>query len=198
MKTELQPTILTSQTKTEEPVRPPSQGSGILAAQITGAHGVSGNVRVRLIGANAEVAAQALRNAGILDAVHENGTGRKLTLSSLRRQVQAKGAWIASFREVSGRSGAEELYGYSLYVPEACLPKLPEGEYYVDQLLGIEVVTDAGRSFGNLVEILHTPANDVYVTSLGAMVPAVAAFVKSVDIPGKQIVVTDVPGLLDT
>jgi len=189
-----QPTVETE--IIEEPGSP--ETGVILAAQITGAHGVSGNVRVRLIGSNAEVSAEALRNARTLTAKHDNGAKLTLTLTSLRKQAQAKGAWIATFKEVDDRATAEQYYAYSLYVPEACLPKLPEGEYYVDQLIGIAVVTDKDRNLGDLVEILHTPANDVYVTSLGAMVPAVASFVKSVDINARRIVVTDVPGLLDT
>ena len=170
---------------------------GILAAQITGAHGVSGNVRVRLIGSNAEVSAEALRNTRVLTARKDDGTERTLTLSSLRKQVQAKGAWIASFKEISDRVEAEVLYSFSLYVPETALPALPEGEYYVDQLLGMAVVTDTDKPLGDLTEILHSPANDVYVTSSGVMVPAVAAFIKSVDTVARRIVVIEMPGLLD-
>ena len=188
------PTVEVETANTSQPVEP----TGILAAQITGAHGVSGNVRVRLIGANPTVSAEALKNAKVVDARRDDGSKKTLTLSSLRKQAQAKGAWIASFKEISGRSSAEEHYGFALYVPENCLPQLPEGEYYVDQLLGVALITDKDRPLGELVEILHSPANDVYVTSLGAMVPAVAAFIKSVDLEAKRIVVADVPGLLDS
>ena len=168
----------------------------ILAAQITGAHGVSGNVRVRLIGANHEVSANALTNAPSVMAVREDPpVNRMLTLTSLRKQSDVKGAWIARFKELSDRSTAEEMYGCTLMVPEASLPKLPEGEYYVDELLGLSVVTDTDRELGELVEVLHTPANDVYVTSSGTMIPAVAAFIKSIDLGERRILVADVPGL---
>jgi 16S rRNA processing protein RimM len=171
----------------------------ILAAIVTGAHGVSGNVRLRLIGANAEVAAEALRNASSILATREEGALRRdLTLTSLRKQAQAKGAWIATFKGITDRNSAEEIYGFSLLVPERSLPKLPDGEYYVDQLIGLTVVSDKDRPFGDLVEILNTPANDVYVTSAGAMIPAVSEFIKSIDIDAGRIVVADVPGLLDT
>lgn len=191
---------MTQQTvETETPaVSIPPSTPLILAAQVAGAHGVSGNVRVRLVGVNPEVSAEALRNARTVAARRDDGTERPLTLTSLRKQTQAKGAWIATFKEIPDRTAAEEYFGFSLYVPEASLPQLPEGEFYVDQLLGVAVETDKGRALGDLVEILNTPANDVYVTSLGAMVPAVASFVKSVDIAARRIVVTDVPGLLDT
>jgi 16S rRNA processing protein RimM len=171
----------------------------ILAGQITGAHGVSGNVRVRLIGANSEVSASALKNTKSITVTRDDPPFQStLTLSSLRKQAQAKGAWIASFKEVSDRNAAEALYGCSLFVPETSLPELPAGEYYVDQLIGLDMVTDSDRPLGTLVDVMHTPANDVYVTSSGVMVPAVAAFIKSIDLAANRIVVADVPGLLDT
>jgi len=170
----------------------------ILAAQVTGAHGVSGNVRLRLIGGNSEVSADALRHAAKVQALREqDGFVRRLELLSLRKQVQPKGGWIARFKDVTDRPAAESLFGCQLLVPETSLPKLPEGEFYVDQLLGLAIVTDTGRSLGNLTEVLSGPANDVYVTSAGAMIPAVSAFILSVDLDAARIVVTDVPGLLD-
>lgn len=176
-----------------------TDAQGILAGQIAGAHGVSGNVRVRLVGSNSQISANALTNSRQILALREDPpVTRTLTLASLRKLSDAKGAWIARFKEISDRTGAEELFGCSLFVPEKSLPKLPDGEYYVDQLLGLEVVTDTGRSLGSVEEILHTPANDVYVTSSGVMVPAVAAFVKSIDIEAGKIVIAEVPGLLDS
>jgi 16S rRNA processing protein RimM len=173
--------------------------NNVLAAQVTGAHGVSGNVRLRLVGANSSVAAEALRNATSILAQRDDGVFQKqLDLISLKKQVQPKGGWIARFKGVTDRPRAEELYGCSLLVTEQALPRLPDGEYYVDQLVGCGVVTDAGRSLGDLVEILNAPAHDVYVTSAGAMIPAVAAFVRSVSVDTRTIVVADVPGLLDS
>lgn len=45
------------------------------------------------------------------------------------------------------------------------LPPLPEGHYYQHQLLGLEVLDEAGRSIGSVTEILETGANDVYVVT---------------------------------
>lgn len=169
----------------------------VLAAQITGAHGVTGNVRVRLIGDNPLVSAQSLTGSKTVEArpEAEGGEARMLTLLSLRKQTQAKGAWIAHFKEMSHRTDAEDVLGWGLFIPEAGRADLPDGEYYVDQLVGLRLVTDTGHGLGHLANVLHSPANDVYETDTGVLVPAVAAFVLSVDIPGGIITVRDMPGL---
>jgi len=170
----------------------------VLAAQVTGAHGVSGNVRLKLIGGNASVAEEALRNAPTISAQRDGVFERELVLTTLKKQVQPKGGWIARFKGVTDRLEAEELYGCNLLVAEQSLPSLPDGEFYVDQLLGCAVVTHAGRPLGDLADILNAPAHDVYVTSTGAMIPAVSAHVMSVNVETRTIVVADMPGLLDS
>jgi 16S rRNA processing protein RimM len=67
---------------------------------------------------------------------------------------------------LSGIHSPEEAAPYRnlmLYVKASELPALPEGEYYHHQLLGLSVVDEMGNRLGELVEILETGANDVYV-----------------------------------
>ncbi len=171
----------------------------VLAAQITGAHGVGGNVRLRLIG-DAEVTTRSLQSCGIV-RLSTRPAGdtppRDLTLFSLRRQDGPKGAWVARFKEVKDRTAAEALVGWDVFIPEAARAPLPAGEYYVDQLVGLEVVTDTGRPLGKMTDVIHSPANDVYETDLGVLIPSVPAFILGIDLEAGQITVRDVPGLLD-
>jgi 16S rRNA processing protein RimM len=170
----------------------------VLAAQVAGAFGISGVVRLRLIGSQPDVAARSLRAAGkVRLARSEDDFERVLTLTSLSRHAQAKGAWLARFEEVATRTEAELLYGCSVFVPESLRPSLPDGEYYVDELVGLAVVTDTGRDLGRLRDVLNTPANDVYVTDKDVLIPVVAAFVLRVDLGEKTITVRDTPGLAD-
>lgn len=169
---------------------------GVLAAQVAGAHGVTGNVRLRPLGA-AEGASASLRAGQIVRvALTPEDSGRRLTLNSLRRG-HVKGAWIGHFKEIRDRTEAEALIGASLYIKETERPALPEGEYYVDQLLGLTMETDTGQPLGRLTDVLHSPANDVYVSDTGVMVPAVAEFILNVNLEAGRITVRDVPGLRD-
>jgi 16S rRNA processing protein RimM len=168
----------------------------VLAAQICGAHGVTGNVRVRLVGARTDLTAASLQASRILKASGDgNAEPRCLTLTSLRRLGEVKSGWIAHFKEVNKRDDAKALTGLSLYIQETKRAGLPQGEYYVDQLIGLSVVTDTGHGIGVLQDVLSTPANDVYLMDTGVMVPAVSEFIADIDLERRQIVVRDVPGL---
>ncbi len=167
----------------------------VLAAQVAGAHGVTGNVRLRLIGAQGDLTAQSLQAGRTVKAAAEGQAARRLTLASLRRMPGPKGGWIGHFKEVKSRTEAETLIGHSLYIPEAERTALPPGEYYVDQLVGLSVRTDTGHDLGTLTDVMNTPANDVYVTDQDVLIPAVPDFVLDIDLDGRKILVRDVPGL---
>lgn len=196
--TTVEPTTDAELATEAQPATDPGADYSVLAAQVTGAHGVTGNLRLKLIGANADLTAQSLERTGVVRAARGPGDPvRRLTFLSLRRQAQPKGAWIGRFRDVRDRTEAEALIGYGLYITESQRAPLPDDEYYVDQLLGLELKTDTGHALGRLVDVLAGPANDVYVTDTGVMVPAVSAFLLSVNIAGGVITVKDIPGLRD-
>ena len=174
----------------------------VLAADLAGAHGVSGSLRMRLVGASKpgedtgedNAAARSLkpgRKVRLRRA--SDGFETELTLAALRRQP--KGVWIGRFKEVTDRTGAEGLQGCAVYIKEGERAPLPEGEFYVDQILGFPVTGDTGRAFGVLSDVLTNPAHDVYVTDQGAMIPAAGDFILGVDLDAKTITVRDVPGL---
>lgn len=173
----------------------------VLAAEVAGAHGVSGSLRLRLIGASSheassDAAARSLKVGRTVRLLRAgDGFQQDLVLTGLRRQP--KGVWIAHFKEVTDRNGAEAFHGCAVLIRETERAPLPDGEYYVDQLLSLDVVTDAGRPLGKLSDVLTTPAHDIYVTDAGALIPVAGDFVVSVSLDDRTIVVRDVPGLLD-
>jgi 16S rRNA processing protein RimM len=88
-----------------------------------------------------------------------------------------------------------------LYVTTTGRQALPEGEFYYDQLLGVNVEDEVGRSLGQLTEILQTGANDVYVvanpTGHEMLLPAIAEVILAVDLEHRLIRVHLLPGLVD-
>jgi 16S rRNA processing protein RimM len=89
---------------------------------------------------------------------------------------------------------AEALRGVKLVVPPSWAITLEEGEYYHDQLLGIEVVTTAGEHLGPITEIIITGANDVYETQ-SALIPATHDMIKEINLDTKRMIVDARPGL---
>lgn len=130
------------------PTLPPEGGRAIELAAIIGAHGVAGEVRIKLLGEGIE----ALK-------AHKCFNDGSLTLSKIRSDN--KGGAIARFAEVQGRDQAEALRGTPLTVPRDALPPLAEGEYYHADLIGLTVITEAGDSVGRTVAMHNFGATDI-------------------------------------
>ena len=120
----------------------------VTLAAITGAHGVTGEVRLKLFGEGV---------AG-LKPFRSFNQG-KLTVEKLRDD--GKGGAVARFAEVSDRTAAEALRGTALTVPRADLPVLGEGEYYHADLLGLPAVSTDGTALGTCVAVENFGAGDV-------------------------------------
>lgn len=116
----------------------------VTLAVIIGAHGVTGEVRLKVFAE--DLSAHRLFNTGAF------------TLKSLR---EGSNGAIARFAEVSDRNAAERLRGTELTVPRSALPPLGEGEYYHADLLGLPVVSAAGAPLGTVVAIDNYGAGDV-------------------------------------
>jgi 16S rRNA processing protein RimM len=79
--------------------------------------------------------------------------------------------------------------GSLLEVPGEALPPTEEGEYYIFQLVGLEVVEEGGRSLGRVADVLLGPANDALDLGNGVLLPLVEACVLSVDLDAGRILV---------
>ncbi len=106
--------------------------------------------------------------------------------------------------KLEGINHINDAEGYRnkiLYVPRAELGDLPEGTYYICDLLGCSVETDTGRILGTIRDIIKTGSNDVYVVEDDAknqtLVPVIDECVKSVDIDAKQVIISPLKGLID-
>src|SRR5262245_60983396 len=74
-----------------------------------------------------------------------------------------KGAFIMRLEHIEDIDQAERTVGRQLWVPESEAVALADDEYFVHDLIGLDVVGDGGRELGVLEEVISGPANDVYV-----------------------------------
>jgi 16S rRNA processing protein RimM len=125
------------------------QDKPVILAAIIGAHGVTGEVRLKLFGQGIE----SLKPYGSFQA-----SGRTLTLKSVR--PGSNGA-VARFVEVSDRNGAESLRGVELSVPRSALPPLEEGEYYHADIIGLPCVSSDGAELGHICAVENFGAGDI-------------------------------------
>jgi len=120
----------------------------VTLAAIAGAHGVTGEVRLKLFGEGVE---SLKRFRAFNDSA--------LTLSKLRDD--GKGGAIARFAEVTDRNAAEALRGTLLTVPRSALPPLGEGEYYHADLIGLVAISTDGAELGDVIAVENFGAGDV-------------------------------------
>ena len=121
----------------------------VTLAAIIGAHGVTGEVRLKLFGAGLE----SLRPHKAFVVA-----GRSLSLKALRPD---KAGAIARFAEITDRTAAESLRGALLAVPRASLPPLAEGEFYYADLLHRAVETLEGQAVGHVVAVENFGAGEI-------------------------------------
>ena len=120
----------------------------ITLAAITGAHGVAGEVRLKLLGDGLE----SLK-------AHKHYNDGALTLQKVRSDN--KGGAIARFAGIDNRTAAEKLRGTTLSVSRNDLPPLEDGEFYHSDLIGLAVVTDGGEPVGEVRAIENFGATDI-------------------------------------
>ncbi len=101
---------------------------------------------------------------------------------------------------VTDRLAADKLRGQLVQVPfEEAMP-LPEGDFYLFELVGLQVFTVAGEYLGVIEEILETGANDVLVvktqTQAEILLPSIPDVVKSVEPDAGQVIVELIAGLI--
>ena len=119
----------------------------VTLAVIIGAHGVTGEVRLKVF-------TEDLGRYKTLTAK----SGVALTLKSAR---PGSNGTIARFAEVTDRNAAEALRGTELTVPRSALPPLEPGEYYHADLVGLPAVSTTGDPLGRVVSVEDFGAGDV-------------------------------------
>ena len=154
--------------------------------KIVAPHGVRGEVRVVSLSEFDEQVEQA--QAFYLD---QKGW---LSVEGIRYH---KNFILIKFAEVNDMDAAGLLRNKSIYLTREQIGDLPEGRYYIDDLLGLEVFHENGDFLGKLAEVITTGSNDVYIIKKegqkDSLLPALKTVIKSTDIAaGKMIVVPPV------
>ncbi len=159
--------------------------------EVVGAHGIQGEVRVALHTDFPERFEQ-------LDSIYVRPRGRqgRLMAISSQRIRPDKGQVLLRLEGIQDRDSAEALRGAGLWISEDQLVPLDDGSYYEFQIIGLMAKTTDGQVLGEVSEIIHTGANDVYVTAC-CLIPAIAEVVKEIDIERGELLVEPVAGLLD-
>lgn len=173
----------------------PARPRYLLLGEILRPHGVRGEVRMRVL-------TEFPERITALEAVYV-GTGpaspdvRPYRVKHMRMH-QAYG--LLKLDGVDDRNQAELLRDLFVMVPLEHAVPLEEGEFYLFQLIGLQVQTAEGEALGVLRDVIETGANDVYVVDSPAhgeiLLPAIQDVIERIDIPAGVMIVNLIEGLL--
>jgi 16S rRNA processing protein RimM len=127
----------------------PATGKRVALAAVAGAHGIKGELRLKLFADSAESLARHS---------HVFVGGRELAVFDVKDGGKTV---IARFEGISDRSAAEALRGQLVEIDRAKLPELQEGEYYHADLIGLPCFDDDGNALGIVAAVENFGAGDV-------------------------------------
>lgn len=160
-------------------------------AKISGTHHLQGALK----------AASVLEDTEVLNGekvIVENsiGTQKIFTIKSAER-INEK-MIIIEFEEITSVNEAKKLLESKIYVRREQLGEISEDEFYLVDLINMNVVTSEGENIGKVTDVFSTAAHDIYVVNEGEneiMIPAVDEFVKEVNFEKRVIIVKLIEGM---
>ncbi len=160
---------------------------------ITSTHGIKGEVKVFPTTDNVKRFKKNMEI--ILDTGKEN---IQLTVESVKFFKQFV---ILKFKGIDNINDIEKYKTKSLYVTRANAVRLRKDEYFIADLLGVDVWEDNGEKLGVLKDVIETGANDVYVITLEdgkeLLIPAIKECILDVDVENRKMIVHVMDGLRD-
>ncbi|MFR2835811.1 MAG: ribosome maturation factor RimM [[Clostridium] nexile] len=107
---------------------------------------------------------------------------------------------ILKFRGIDNINDIEKYKGKSLLVDREHAVKLKKDEYFIADMIGMDVFTEEGELFGALKDVMETGANDVYIIEMTdgkeVLVPAIKQCILDVDIENRKMVIHLLEGLV--
>ena len=116
----------------------------------------------------------------------------------LRGVRRHRDQFLIHLADCPDRDAAEAFRGQLVQIRAEPVAPPPPGRYYQYQLIGLSVITDEGEPLGEIVDVLETGSNDVYVVqgpSGELLLPALRSVIQRIDLESRRMIVHLIPGL---
>ncbi|MDD7363364.1 MAG: ribosome maturation factor RimM [Peptoniphilus sp.] len=164
-----------------------SEKTKVLVGKITSAHGIKGMVKVYPLTDTPERLAEIKRI--FLEGEDD--------LRSIESASVQKSMVLMKIEGIDTRNASERLRNVEMYIPIEDRKPLEDGQFFIDDLIGLEVFDTSGNAIGAASDVLTEHGNDILVVRDGErefLVPFVKAFIK--DVTDERIVIDPIEGLL--
>lgn len=157
-------------------------------------HGLEGRLKVL----------SYLESQDVLDGLRELFIGshaREATVFPLHAIQKGREFFILKLGGIEDKDTASKSVGSSVWMPSEAMKKLPDGEYYWHEIIGLTVVTEEGRILGRIESVFPTGSNDVYVCRGGEkeiLLPAIGDVILKIDRDRGIMVVRLPKGLIES
>lgn len=156
----------------------------IEAGRIVNTHGIAGEVKI-------EVWLDSPQFMKRFKTLYSGDDKLSVTSSRVHKDFL-----IAKLEGVDDVNAAMALKGTDVYIDRRDA-HLPKGTFFVSDIIGAEVIDEAGSSVGKLVDVMETPASNIYVVKgeQEHLIPAVPEFILSTDAENGVIKVHLIEGM---
>jgi 16S rRNA processing protein RimM len=105
------------------------------------------------------------------------------------------------FADINSRDLAEKLRNEYLHIPDDDLKELGEDEYYIHDLIDLDVFDEDGDCLGTITDVENYKSNDIYVVQSPNgeqhMIPAIKDFIKEIDLSANKMIIRRIEGLIE-
>ncbi len=158
---------------------------------IVGTHHLRGSVKINSIFEEIEL----IKGERVL--LEKEEIKKILCVKNVKRLNEKKA--ILDFEEIKNIDEAQKLNGFKLKIRRDLLPQKTEDEFYIKDLLGIEVFLD-DEKIGEITDVMETAAHEILIvedikTKKEIMIPLIDEFVKKVDFENGRVEVNLIDGM---
>ena len=158
---------------------------------VTGTHHLLGSVKINSIFEETDLI------IGEKVLLEKDGKRKILTIKNIRKLNEKK--LLADFEEIQNIEAAKELNGFQIKIRRELLPEKREDEFYIKDLLGVEVFS-GNEKIGDIVDVMETAAHNILIiedilNKKEIMVPLVDEFVKKIDFKNNRIEIELIEGM---
>lgn len=165
----------------------------IAVAKITGCFGVKGKLKIQLFSKSSNVFDN-------IKSVKIGNTEKDSVEAEIEESEIHQKSSVIKLRGIDDKNNAEFFINRFIYVDENKISPPRDGRYFTHEILQCKMWSTDEELIGNVVDVLVTPAQDLWVVEHNGKkyyIPAVKEFIKNVDIKNNKIVIKVIEGLIN-